>query len=176
MLYHNNFRIRPAEEEDLGFLTSLRTSQYVQENVGQFIFVNQINQKEWLANISKSRTEKFMIFEVLAGDIYEKIGMIRLSSIDLQNRSVCVGGDILENKSGQGYGKIMYEMIFKLCFKTWDMNRVWLSVLEDNERAIKLYKKMGFVDEGRQREAIYKDGKHVDYLMMSILKNEFNKK
>ncbi len=174
MLHHNNFRIRPAEEDDLGFLTALRTSEHVQNNVGQFIFVNQLNQKEWLANISKSRSDKFMIFEVLEGNSYEKIGMIRLSSIDLQNRSVCVGGDILENKSGKGYGKNMYEIIFKLCFKIWDMNRVWLSVLEDNTRAIKLYEKMGFVHEGRQREAIYKDGKHTDYLMMSILKKEFN--
>ncbi len=174
MLYHNDFRIRSADEADLDFLTALRTSQHVQNNVGQFIFVNQINQREWLANISKSRADKFMIFEILQNGVFEKIGMIRLTSIDWQNRSVCVGGDILESKIGQGYGQAMYEIIFKLCFKIWDMNRVWLSVLEDNARAIKLYEKMGFVHEGRQRAAIYKDGKHVDYLMMSILKTEFN--
>ena len=100
--------------------------------------------------------------------------MIRLSAIDFVNRSMCVGGDIAEEFAGQGHGKIMYEMIFKLGFDTWGMNRLWLSVLESNNRAINLYKKMGFIDEGVQRKAIYKDGKYLDYLNMSILKDEYN--
>jgi RimJ/RimL family protein N-acetyltransferase len=33
---------------------------------------------------------------------------------------------------------------------------------------------MGFVDEGMQRKAIYKSGQYLDYLNMSILKNEYD--
>ncbi|MFT6258483.1 MAG: RimJ/RimL family protein N-acetyltransferase [Rickettsiales bacterium] len=175
MISYDNYRIRLIDEEDLDFITNLRLSNYVQDNVGNVIFVNQINQKDWLLNVSKSNTEKFMVFEIIQDGIYQKIGMIRFSQIDWQNRSVCVGGDILEEKSGMGYGKAMYDIIFKLCFSTWGMNRVWLLVLENNKRAINLYNKVGFIDEGRQRKAIFKDGKYVDYLMMSVIEKDLKK-
>jgi RimJ/RimL family protein N-acetyltransferase len=175
MIYHKNYRARLIEEGDLDFITNLRTSQFVQENVGNFIFTNSISQKNWLNNISKSSSESFLLFEAADVDGYKKIGIIRLSCIDRVHRSMCVGGDIDLKYSGQGHGKIMYEIIFKIGFNIWGMHRLWLLVLEKNCRAINLYKKMGFVDEGRQREARYKDGNYVDYLMMSILEDEYKK-
>ena len=52
------------------------------------------------------------------------------------------------------------------------MNRLWLSVLEYNLRAINLYKKIGFTQEGVSREAIFKNGKFENYVMMSLLKSD----
>jgi len=176
MLHNKGYRIRLAGDEDIDFITDLRLSQRVQSSVGVFLFTNTANQKEWLQRVSKSSNEKFMIFELFE-DIsksYKKIGMVRFSNIDFVNRSVCVGGDIAEIFEGKGHGKAMYETIFKVGFDVWGMNRMWLSVLENNERAIALYKKMGFIDEGVQREAIYKDDKYLNYINMSVLRNEYN--
>jgi diamine N-acetyltransferase len=53
------------------------------------------------------------------------------------------------------------------------MNRLWLLVLENNEPAKNLYKKMGFVNEGVQRQAIFKEGQYHDYIMMSLLRGEY---
>ena len=75
--------------------------------------------------------------------------------------------------AGKSHGKAMYHLIFKLGFLTWNMNRLWLLVLETNKRARNLYSKMGFKEEGCQRNAIFKNGIYVDYHMMSILKDEF---
>jgi RimJ/RimL family protein N-acetyltransferase len=55
------------------------------------------------------------------------------------------------------------------------MNRLWLLVLENNKVALSLYRKAGFVEEGRQRKAIFRDGRYLDYLMMSILRSEYEK-
>ena len=167
--------MRLIEEDDLEFITKLRTSDHVQENVGNAILTNKILQKDWLLSVLKSTTDKFMVFELLENSVYKSIGMIRLSAIDFVQRSVCVGGDLLKEYSGRGYGKFLYDIIFKLCFDTWQMHRLWLLVLETNHRAIKLYQKAGFVHEGRQRKAIYKNGQYIDYLMMSILEEEYYK-
>lgn len=48
--------------------------------------------------------------------------------------------------------------------------RVELSVHSDNNRAIKLYRDFGFVEEGRKVRARLKDGVHVDVVMMARLK------
>lgn len=58
-------------------------------------------------------------------------------------------------------------------FNNMNLQRVELTVLEDNTRARHLYEKCGFVYEGKKRKAKYKNGKFVDMLIYSILKSEF---
>jgi len=73
----------------------------------------------------------------------------------------------------KGYGKKVYDLILKFCFNYLNFNRIWLLVIENNEIALNLYKKKGFKEEGRMREAIYRHEKYYDYIMMSILKEEY---
>ena len=42
-----------------------------------------------------------------------------------------------------------------------------------NVRAVRSYEKAGFVLEGRLREAVYKNGKYDDVLIMSVLRSEW---
>jgi RimJ/RimL family protein N-acetyltransferase len=46
-------------------------------------------------------------------------------------------------------------------------------VYETNPRAIRAYEKAGFVLEGRQRQAEIKNGKYIDVLVMSLLREEY---
>jgi len=48
-------------------------------------------------------------------------------------------------------------------------------VLETNQHAKRLYEKQGFITEGRLRDAVFRDGKYVDYIIMSILETEYQK-
>ena len=54
-------------------------------------------------------------------------------------------------------------------FRALGLHRVALSVFAFNERAIRAYRKAGFVIEGRAREAIWRDGRYWDELTMSVL-------
>ena len=128
----------------------------------------------WIEKISRSNKEKYLILELKNSEKYDKIGLICLTDIDFINRSISVGGHILEDFSSKGHGKKMYEIIFKICFNIWNMNRVWLKVLKKNQNAINLYQKMSFIVEGVVRQAIFKDGKYEDYFLMSILREEYN--
>ncbi|MCZ7499543.1 GNAT family N-acetyltransferase [Agrobacterium sp. ST15.13.015] len=49
------------------------------------------------------------------------------------------------------------------------LHRVELSVHADNARAIALYEKIGFVHEGRGRDAVLIDGRYIDSLNMAII-------
>jgi RimJ/RimL family protein N-acetyltransferase len=53
------------------------------------------------------------------------------------------------------------------------LHRVGLSVFAFNERAIRAYRKVGFREEGRLREAIWRDGRYWDELQMGILADEW---
>ena len=99
-------------------------------------------------------------------------GLIRLDNIDTINKSICVGMDIDTAFRGQGLAKEIYRVLMQLLFDQ-GFNRIWLLVLDFNIRAINLYLKLGFKLEGSQRKAIFRNNSYHDYLMMSILKDEY---
>jgi len=47
---------------------------------------------------------------------------------------------------------------------------------ENNERAMRSYLNVGFVEEGRMRAAIYQDGVYIDIVMMSVLKSDWQER
>ena len=56
-------------------------------------------------------------------------------------------------------------------FNNMSINKIRLSTFSFNERAIKYYKKCGFVVEGVLKNEIFKDGKYYDEIIMSIFKD-----
>jgi RimJ/RimL family protein N-acetyltransferase len=50
---------------------------------------------------------------------------------------------------------------------------VALDVYEDNYRAMRSYEKAGFTLEGRKRKGMFKEGRFIDILQMSILRDEW---
>jgi RimJ/RimL family protein N-acetyltransferase len=56
-----------------------------------------------------------------------------------------------------------------------NLHRVTLDVFEYNPRAIRSYEKAGFRHEGRQRQALVRNGKRWDLLEMGILCEEWLK-
>ena len=134
--------------------------------------INLERQHEWFKTLQHKSDRRYYILATRTQDF---IGIVRTDEIDPVNRSIRVGGDVLPKYQGKGYGTRMFRLIQKYCFDYLNMNRLWLLVLENNKVAIKLYRKAGLVEEGCQREAIFRDGKYLNYLMMSILRSEYEK-
>lgn len=127
-------------------------------------------QKAWFDSLQKGSSRKRWV----VWEDNSPIGLIRLDSIDTYNRSICVGMDIEKNFRGKGLSQLAYKELLRELFQNLAINRVWLLVNEKNERAIHIYKKLGFKEEGRQREALFKNGKYLDYISMSILRREYD--
>ena len=58
-------------------------------------------------------------------------------------------------------------------FNDLNLNRIYLTLLPDNERARRMYLRLGFQEEGRQRQAIFKSGRYHDVLEMALLREDF---
>ena len=102
------------------------------------------------------------------------IGITSLISIDMYNHNAEFIIDIGDKSYwGKGIGREVVTMILNYAFKELNFHRINLRVFSFNERAIKLYKSMGFVEEGRAREALFRFGKWHDIIYMGILQQEF---
>jgi len=138
-------------------------------DLGTINMLNTYKQDKWFENISSNPKCEYYIINTEK----EKIGLVRMDEIDYINRSIRVGGDIKTEFRNKGYGTLMMELILVYCFNYLNFNRIWLMVMNNNFAAKKIYKKLGFKEEGRQREALYRTGSYHDYIMMSILKEEY---
>ena len=74
---------------------------------------------------------------------------------------------------GRGLGKNALLCALEWAFEHQGLNRVWLHVFPENQAAISLYTKMGFIQEGTEREAVLRDGTFEDQYRYSLLKAEW---
>lgn len=180
MLYNTDkkFRIRLVESDDLNFLLALRRDPEVIHNLSSFILSSKPRQQQWFQSINERSDLAYLIFEIFEDDQWQSAGLVRLDQIDFINRSMRVGGDISYKYRGKGLAHKMYELIFKLGFNNWNLNRLWLFVIDYNKKALNLYKKLGFIQEGLQRKAVFRNGKYHNHIMMSLLNEDYvrNKK
>lgn len=176
MFRHDGVIIRAIEPKDLTFLAECRNDPSTWQYLGTLDFANEAKQFKWWEKSSLDKSKAYFVFSLydhpLMGN-YTNIGFVRLDEIDHVNKSVRIGGDIHPKYRGRGFGVQMYNLLFKYCFDELSMNRLWLFVLDFNKPARNLYIKMGMKEEGCQRQAIYRNGKYHDYIMMSLLRSEW---
>jgi RimJ/RimL family protein N-acetyltransferase len=102
------------------------------------------------------------------------IGTCAFSQLDGENGSALFHITIGEPDTwGHGHGTEATELMLDHAFRVLGLHRVGLAVFEFNERAIRSYRKVGFVVEGRAREAIWRDDRWWDEIQMSLLAVEW---
>ncbi|MDD5547615.1 MAG: GNAT family protein [Candidatus Pacebacteria bacterium] len=77
---------------------------------------------------------------------------------------------------GKGCGTEVTKLLTFYGFDRLNLNKVYLGVVADNQRAVKSYEKSGYVREGALREEVYRNSRYYDVVKMSILKKEYYKK
>jgi RimJ/RimL family protein N-acetyltransferase len=126
--------------------------------------------EEWLAREIAFGRPEALIAESLAGD---PIGLVIVRVDRPEARSVELSLLVEADRRGEGFGSDMMETTLEACFAGWGIHRVGVRVEADNERALALYRRLGFTEEGRLRQAAFRDGRHGDVLLFSLLADEW---
>ena len=84
---------------------------------------------------------------------------------------VLIGGE--KNIQNKWYGTEITKLIVEYGFKRLNLELIYLGVNEKNIAAIKVYKKAGFIEEGKIRKFVYNNGIYYDSINMSITKEDF---
>lgn len=101
------------------------------------------------------------------------IGNIKLDQFDWVSRT-CELGILIGDKNywGKGIGYEVCSLVLQYAFEDLNMRKVTLAVYANNPAAIKLYQKLGFVEEGRLRQHIFEGGEYHDKFYMGLFKDE----
>jgi L-phenylalanine/L-methionine N-acetyltransferase len=80
-----------------------------------------------------------------------------------------IGMGVADDLAGKGFGTALLQALLEAADKWLDVKRVELTVFVDNDRAIRLYERHGFVREGAMRAYAFRDGQYVDTIAMARL-------
>ena len=127
--------------------------------------------EEWLARETAFGRPEALVAESLAGD---PIGLVIVRIDRPEARSVELSLLVDADRRGQGFGIDMMQTTLEACFGGWGVHRISVRVEEGNESALALYRRLGFKEEGRLRQAAFHNGRHADVLLFSLLADEWS--
>ncbi len=101
------------------------------------------------------------------------IGSIRLHSINHADSRANIAIGILDPGAlGKGYGTEAMTLLARHAFGAMGLHRLSCRVIAFNDRAIAAYKKVGFVEEGRERESARIGDTWQDDVIMGLLPSD----
>jgi ribosomal protein S18 acetylase RimI-like enzyme len=130
-------------------------------------FTKTLNQqREYIQNILENENETIIVAEKDG----EVVGWIVFESTQNRKRMSHTGSFgmlIRNNYRGLGIGKMLLQVLLEWAEKNPLIEKVSLGVFSTNHRAISLYQKMGFIEEGRKiNEFKFEDNEYVDDILM----------
>ena len=173
MIVGKKVRLRAYREDDLkncvAWLNNPAVTRYL-----QFMRPWSVTEERaWLERVMRNDDPAMVTYVVETSD-GEYAGSAGLMGIDPRNHSAEAGIVIARPEDwGRGLGTEAMLVLLRHAFEELNLHRVHLRVYSFNERGMRSYKKLGFVEEGRQREALFRHGAWHDVVVMAILQHEF---
>lgn len=128
------------------------------------------NMRDYYENVIQSRANLVLAICDKLSDSH--IGNIALENINTTDRSAELAILIGDKKYwGKGIGTEAAGLIIGHGFKELNLHRIYCGTSEDNTGMQKLASSLGFVEEGKARDGIFKGGKFKDVIYYSLLSN-----
>ncbi|MCU5656076.1 GNAT family N-acetyltransferase [Bacillus mycoides] len=165
--------IRLAKEIDAESIMAIRKEIILSETTTKFFIVspnkvpNDIDLEREKIRKSKGKGNLYIVYEV----DNKVVGFLVFNRYELERlrHAGTMGMGIREAYCNQGIGTKLIEFLISWAKGQKGLEKICLGVVSINDRAIKAYKRTGFVEEGRQRKQIkYEDGSYGDDVLMGF--------
>jgi RimJ/RimL family protein N-acetyltransferase len=161
--------LQSAEDEDApGVLEHIR--RVLEDGEGQVRLPEELHTdlpavRQWLAE-QREHPDWLVLVALARGEV---VGMIDFRN-DGRRRMAhtgAIGMSVLPAWRGEGLGRALLEALLDWAGASPRIEKIELNVRADNERAIELYRKLGFLEQGRRPRAIkLAPGRYVDDVLM----------
>lgn len=174
MIHTNKIILRPFRAEDADALWDSIGNELFNKLTGTHGTFTREMIDHYVAKQPEYDPKERAAFVIALPDDSRAIGEVVINEVDLDNHSANIRISLFDEADlGKGYGTEAMRLMVNHGFEHMDLHRISLGVYALNPRAIRVYKKIGFVQEGIFRDALYWDGEYIDEIRMSILKHEW---
>lgn len=165
------FSIRPVKTEDAEQINEMRRMPGVFETMLGIPSERVKRSETFLANLDENSHEFVAAVRTAGGEKVVGMAGLTVSASPRLRHSAGFGIMVHRDYQDQGVGTALMKAVLDLADNWLMLVRVELGVYADNERAIHLYKKMGFEVEGTRRKAAIRGGTYADELIMARLRD-----
>lgn len=137
---------------------------------GEFRAMSEPDLDAWIGRAAAGPNGAF--FFIIEREAPVAVGFVLLADVSAQHRHARLSVAVPDpGRRGRGYGGDALRAVLAYGFRDLGLERIHLDVLTDNEGAIRLYRRVGFQDEGVRRRHFYVDGDFRDVLTMAALRS-----
>ena len=173
MLTGTHVTLRAIEPDDLEPLRAWRNRPDYRRYFREYREISSVEQQNWYSTdvIGNPRTRMFAITETVSGRL---LGACGLCYIDAMRRSadfsIYIGADDLyiDDQYAVDAGRLLLDY----GFRELNLHRVWAEIYEIDTQKQVLLPALGFVRDGRLRDAHFTEGTWCASLMYSILSSD----
>jgi putative acetyltransferase len=158
--------IRGAEPEDLAAIVAIGNQRSVAAGTLGLLYQSLADGQE---RFRFDATHRMLVAEI-DGRIVGSIGLMLYRNRRAHAGSI--GMSVDEAFQGRGIGRALMAAVIDLADNWYNLRRLELEVYTDNDVAIRLYQRFGFIIEGTHRSYAYREGAFVDAYSMARLRDE----
>ena len=176
MLIGKRIRLRAIERDDLPLMVTWRNDVKNYQHFFEHEPLSLVMQEQWFDSFLKRDDEKLWIIET--DEKSKPIGTVGIAHIDWRSRKAEWGRLLIhpEKYRHGGYGSEIESIVLRYVFEHMNLHKLYCEVFAENENVIKLHKKFGFLEEGRFRQHVFKNGQYRDVVFLALLKESYLKK
>jgi diamine N-acetyltransferase len=164
--------LRPLETSDLALLRQWANDPDIRALTGEVLPMSQAGADEFLERVRTERDRVWLVVVVKeTGQVIGEAGLLRMFHAWRTTDLTLIVGD--KAAQGRGYGTEAIVLLLDYAFGHLNFHRVAVGVVGFNDRALRFYEKVGFRREGIQRDGYYWQHRYHDFVMMSLLEDEF---
>ena len=164
--------LRALEKEDLICIQKWSNDPEIRKLTGEVASMGQADADKFLERVYNDNTREWFVIIIKENErLIGEAGLLRMfHAWRTTDISIIIGE---KDAWGKGYGTEAILLLLDYAFRRLNFHRVAIGVVGFNEKAIRFWEKIGFKKEGIQRDGYYYKHKYHDFVMMSILEDEF---
>ena len=164
--------LRPMDKDDMIYIRKWANDPEIRGIIGEVSSMSSFEGDEYFEKVQNDRSREWFMAVLQDKDrVIGECGFLRkFYPWRTTDVSLIIGE---KDVWGKGYGKEIIFLLLNYAFGYLNFHRVAIGVVGFNKRALKFWEKAGFKKEGIQRDGYYYNHKYYDFIMMSILEDEF---
>lgn len=170
--------LRPVQRSDITYFLKWFNDPEVIQYLGLYLPMTEMSEEKFIEDLGGAwaQTSAMFVIEAIENSGDKPIGTTGLHSISAKDHNATFGIAIGEKDYwSKGYGTEAARLIIRYGFEQLNLHRISSGAFVFNERSIRMHKIVGFADEGRQRQAMYKNGAFHDHVLFGLLREEWIK-
>ncbi len=162
-----DIQVRRAEPEDYEAVWRNFTDESAYTGTLQLPFPSREN---WRKRLAEPADGHVILVACVDGQVVGNAGLHPAGNSPRRAHALALGVTVPSAWQGKGVGTALLAALTGLADGWLPVFRLELTVFADNARAIALYRKFGFEEEGRMRAYALRDGRYADVLAMARLR------